>query len=183
MNRTIVNPIIKDEITFTQTASGTNGRTTCLLVKLMPGGGTPMHYHKNFEECFIVLDGELTLELKDSKIILLPGQEYTVSKREPHRFANESDREVNFTTIIRPASQGFEDALCILYGLARDQRTNDKGIPVNMLELSAVSSMSDMHQVGLPFFVKPLIALFATVAKITGVNKKLRAKYCNYSGL
>lgn len=179
MNRTIVNPVIKDEITFTQTSAGTNGRTTCLLVKLMPGGGPPMHYHKDFEECFIVLDGELTLELKSMKLLLKPGQEYTVEKHVPHRFLNESDKEVNFTTIIRPASKGFEDALCILYGLARDKRTNDKGIPVNMLELAAVSQMSDMHQVGMPFFVKPLISIFAVVARVTGVNKRLRAKYCS----
>lgn len=182
MRRTIINPVIKDEVTFTQTASGTNGRTTCLLVKLQPGGGTPMHYHRNFEETFIVVQGQLTLELKHMKLVLTEGQEYTVPKREAHRFVNESGSEVQFTTVIRPASKGFEDALCILYGLARDKRTNNKGIPLNILELAAVSNMSDMHQVGKMAMMNPLITLFAGIAWITGINKKLRAKYCVYSG-
>ena len=57
MNQTIINPVIKDQVTFTQTAAATNGRITTLQVTLMPGGGTPMHYHKNFSETFVVVLG------------------------------------------------------------------------------------------------------------------------------
>src|SRR5690348_15819824 len=70
MNHTIVNPILKDEVTFTQHANQTNGRITTLHVKLMPGGGPPMHRHRDFEETFIVLKGELTITLRGSTMRL-----------------------------------------------------------------------------------------------------------------
>lgn len=59
--KTIVNPVVKDEVTFIQTASASNGQMTVLSVKLMPGGGTPLHYHKNFAETFTTMQGELTI--------------------------------------------------------------------------------------------------------------------------
>ncbi len=65
MKATIINPIIKDEVTFTQTSASTNGRISTLQVTLMPGGGTPLHYHRNFSETFVVSEGELTLELSN----------------------------------------------------------------------------------------------------------------------
>lgn len=183
MSITIVNPLIKDEVTFTQTASATNGRTTAMLVKLMPGGGTPMHYHRNFEETFIVLEGELTIALKNRTLVLLEGQEYTVRKQEVHCFLNQSEQEVVFTTIIRPGSRGFEHALCILYGLAADKRTNSKGIPTSILDLAAVSKMSDMRHAGAGKALWPLITVFDLVARMTGTRKRLIKKYCNYSGM
>ncbi len=64
MERTIVNPVIKDQVTFKQTAKATKGSITRLEVTLMPGGGTPLHYHRNFSETFIVQSGTLTIQLK-----------------------------------------------------------------------------------------------------------------------
>lgn len=179
MTRTIVNPLIRDEVTFTQTAAATNGRITSLLVTLMPGGGTPVHYHRNFTKTFIVLEGELTMELKGRTFILGAGQDYVVAKKEVHRFSNQSDTPALFTTIIRPGSSGFENALCILYGLAGDKRTDSKGIPLNKLELAVISTMSDMHQPGTrAALLFPLLHVFAVIARITKVRKKLIAQYC-----
>lgn len=177
--KTIVNPLIKDEVTFKQTAAGTNGRITSLIVTLMPGGGTPMHYHRRFAETFIVLEGVLTIKLKNRTIRLTEGQEFTVDKNIAHRFENRSDKAVIFSTVILPGSTGFENALCILYGLARDKRTNSKGIPSNMLELAAISEMSDMHQAGAAALLSPVIKICATIARWSKVDKKLIAKYCS----
>ena len=179
MSITIVNPLIKDEVTFTQTASGTNGRTTALLVKLMPGGGTPLHYHRNFEETFVVLEGQLTIELRNRKIVLMEGQDYTVERMDIHGFSNQSNKETIFTTIIRPGSKGFENALCILYGLAGDKRTNEKGIPLNILDLAVVSKMSDMRQAGAGKALWPLITVLDMIARITGLRKRLVNRYCS----
>lgn len=178
MRKTIVNPLIRDEVTFTQTAAATNGRITSLLVTLMPGGGTPIHYHRSLTKTFIVLEGELTIDLKRRKIVLVAGQDYSVAKKEVHRFSNQSEKPVLFTTIIRPGSSGFENALCILYGLAGDKRTDSKGIPVNKLELAAISEMSDMHQAGAKWLLTPLLRIFSIIARITRVHKKLIAQYC-----
>lgn len=180
MNKTIINPVLKDEVTFTQSAAHTNGRITSLHVKLMPGGGTPLHYHNNFNETFIVLEGQLSIALRNETICLKEGEEYTVSKRQAHRFFNHTKSAVEFTTIIRPGSQGFEDALCILYGLARDKRTDDKGRPASIIDLAIISNMSDMHLPGAAILLSPLFKLLAFIGRINGVEKRLIETYCNH---
>lgn len=178
MYKTIINPVIRDEVTFNQTAAGTEGRVTTLIVTLMPGGGTPMHYHRSFTETFIVTEGELTIVLKKRSITLREGQEFTAEKYIAHRFENTSGKKVVFTTVILPASPGFEKALCILYGLAADNRTNDKGVPSSFLDLAAVSEMSDLRMAGTGMLFAPVLRLFAIAARIMGIDKKLIAKYC-----
>ena len=52
MKRTIVNPIIKDTVTFLQTSQESGGKITEGEITLMPGGGNPLHYHKTYSETF-----------------------------------------------------------------------------------------------------------------------------------
>jgi quercetin dioxygenase-like cupin family protein len=60
MKRTIVNPLIKDAVTFLKTAEETGGTESQLLLTLRPGGKNALHYHKS-SETFTALDGELDL--------------------------------------------------------------------------------------------------------------------------
>lgn len=178
MKKTITNPVIKDQVTFTQTAQDTSGRITSLLVTLMPGGGTPLHYHKNFDETFVVVEGVLTLRIGREIKPLYAGQKLTVQPGQVHRFSNETDMPVAFTTVIVPGSTGFEYALRILYGLAADGETDKKGIPRNIITLAAVSAMSDMHPAGAGRLISPLFGLFNRIAKQSGITNKLIDRYC-----
>lgn len=178
MNKTITNPIIKDQVTFVQTAASTNGRITTLQVTLMPGGGTPLHYHRNFSETFVVTQGMLTIVLEKKTITLEAGQKITVEKGQSHRFANRSSLPVVFTTIILPGSEGFENALRILYGLAGDQKTDKKGMPKSLLTLSVVSKISDMRPAGMGMLLAPLMGIFNFIARASGLHRKLIVRYC-----
>jgi len=178
MNKTIINPIIKDQVTFMQTAVATNGRITTLQVTLMPGGGTPSHYHRNFSETFVVVEGTLTITLKNKTISLAAGQKLTVEKGQVHRFSNESAAPVVFTTVILPGSEGFENALRILYGLAGDNKTDDKGMPKNLLALAVVSKISDMRPAGAGVLMAPFFGLINFIASVSGFHKKLLNRYC-----
>jgi len=178
MNKTITNPIIKDQVTFVQTAASTNGRVTTLQVRLMPGGGTPLHYHRNFSETFVVIEGILTIVLENKTILLSAGQKITVDKGQSHRFANRSSLPVVFTTIILPGSEGFENALRILYGLAGDQKTDKKGMPKSLLVLAVVSKISDMRPAGTGMLLAPLMGALQYIARLSGIHKKLIARYC-----
>ncbi|HEY8397532.1 MAG TPA: cupin domain-containing protein [Flavihumibacter sp.] len=178
MFETIVNPVIRDEVIFIETAEATNGRISTLQVKLMPGGGTPLHYHQHFSEAFIVQEGVLTITLEGRKANLQPGEKYVVQARQWHRFSNESDRPVSFITIMEPGSAGFENALRILYGLASDNKTDLRGIPRNPLALAVVSKISDMHVAGPRFILVPLFAFFHFIAQISGYKRRLIRRYC-----
>ncbi len=178
MQEKIINKIIRDEVTFMQTAKATNGRITSLQVKLMPGGGTPMHYHRHFSETFIVMEGTLTITLNDRTVLLGPGEKIVVEKGQLHRFSNRSAGPVRFTTTVLPGSEGFENALRILYGLAADDETDKNGVPRNPLVLAAVSIISDMWPAGPRVFIVPLLSLMNFLAILTGLRRRLLAKYC-----
>ncbi|MFT3704820.1 MAG: cupin domain-containing protein [Agriterribacter sp.] len=179
MNKTITNPVVNDQVTFTQTAKETGGRITALLVTLMPGGGTPMHYHKQFAESFAVVEGELTIWLNKEKMVLRQGHKYTVEKNVMHRFCNTSGLPVVFTTVIMPGSSGFEHALRILYGLAQDGATDSKGRPKSLKTLAVISKMSDLHPTGILRLFTPLFGLLNRQAEKEGCREALLRKYCS----
>lgn len=179
MKETIINPVIKDQVTFMQTAAASQGRITTLQVSLMPGGGTPMHYHKNFTETFVVIEGILTLKLNSSTIHLFPGEKYTVEIGQVHGFANGSSEPVVFTTVVSPGCEGFEFALRILYGLAADGLTDEKGLPKSLLALAVVSKISDMRPAGAGALMIPFFGLLNLIALLNGYKKELLRRYCS----
>ena len=97
MQRTIVNPIIKDPVTFLQTSEESGGKITEADITLMPEGGNPLHYHKTFSETFTAIEGELGLKLGNKEIkILKEGETHTVEPMSVHGFFNPADREIKF---------------------------------------------------------------------------------------
>jgi quercetin dioxygenase-like cupin family protein len=52
-------------VKFLVPSASTDGRTAVLELQEMPGFDTPWHQHKTFDETFYVLEGTLTLKLKD----------------------------------------------------------------------------------------------------------------------
>lgn len=180
MKETITNPLIKDQVTFIKTTRETAGALTEIEVELSPGGGTPLHFHKDFTEQFIVLEGELSIQLGKKLVkILRPGMAYTVRKMEVHRFYNATDKKVKFTTIIAPGSAGFENSLRILYGLAGDNLTNKKGIPHSIISMAVISNMSGMYLPGIFKLLSPLFNILAGIGCRKGIDKQLLGKYCN----
>ena len=179
MRRTFVNPIIKDVVTFLQTAEESGGKVTEAEITLMPGGGNPLHYHKTYSETFTAMDGNLGLKLgkKDTKL-LRPGETYTVEPMSLHSFFNPTDKEINFNVKLRPGHTGFENSLGILYGLAGDGLTNNKSIPKRLKHAAIIVCMSDMNVPGLLTLLYPLLKRMANKAKANGEEQKLIDKYC-----
>lgn len=143
--RTIKNPIVKDEVTFIETAQSSNGQLTCIEVKLAPSGGNELHFHDNFVETFEVLEGELTIKLEKTIFKLKKNETKSVSKNQLHYFKNTSVRPVRFLVKIEPANQNFEAFLAIMYGLARDGLTNKKGIPKSLWHIGVISAISETY--------------------------------------
>lgn len=69
--------------------------------------GPPPHVHREHEEAFRVLDGELTLDVGDRTLTLGPGDYAVVPRGMEHRPYNVSDAEVRFLFITSPALDGF----------------------------------------------------------------------------
>ena len=180
MKRTIVNPIIKDTVTFLQTAEESAGKISEADITLMPGGGNPLHYHKTYSETFTAIDGDLGLKLgrRDTRI-LSPGESYTVKPMALHRFFNPTNREIKFNVKLTPGHTGFENSLRILYGMAADGLTNNKSIPKSLKHTAMIVCMSDMNVPGVLTLLYPLLKRIANRAKSSGEEQKLIDKYCN----
>jgi quercetin dioxygenase-like cupin family protein len=179
MKRTIINPAIKDVVTFLQTAEESGGQVTEAEITLMPNGENPLHYHKTYSETFTAVDGELGLKLgRKGTRILKPGETYTVEPRSLHCFFNPTNNEIKFNVKLRPGHSGFENSLRILYGLAADGLTNNKSIPKSLKHTAIIVCMSDMNVPGLLTFLYPLLKRMAKKAKTSGEEQKLIEKYC-----
>ena len=180
MERKIINPVIKDTITFVQTSEESNGRVTELELTLMPNGNNFPHYHKTLTETFKAIEGPLGLKLKGDKIkILQPSETYTVPVNEVHSFFNPGNTEIRFNALLTPGHQGFENSLRILYGLAEDGLTNKRSVPKSLQHIAVIGSISDSHISGFMKILIPLFNFLAKRAKTNGLEKRLIEKYCN----
>lgn len=180
MKRKIINPIIKDTITFIQTSDETNATISELELTLMPGGANFSHYHKTITETFTAVEGNLGLKLAAGKVILLqPGDTYTVLPNQAHSFFNPGAKEIKFNVKITPGNKGFENSLRILYGLAEDGLTDKKSIPKSLTHVAIIGSLSDSYLPGMMSILSPVFKLLAKRAKKSGLERKLIEKYCN----
>ncbi|MES2284072.1 MAG: cupin domain-containing protein [Bacteroidota bacterium] len=178
MKRTIVNPIVKDTVTFLQTATESGGKITDLELTLLPEGGNVLHYH-NYSEKFTAIDGELGLKLgKKQTMILKPGESYTVPAMALHNFFNPTDREIRFGIQVVPGHQGFENMLRILYGLASDGLTDKESKPKSLTHLAIILCMAEINAPGLLTLMLPIFKIIAKKAKKSGEEQKLIDRYC-----
>jgi quercetin dioxygenase-like cupin family protein len=92
--------------TYTVTVSGdeTNGRFCVIDMHIPPGGGPPPHRH-DFEETFILLEGEMEATFRGKKSIVRAGDTLNIPANAPHRFQNISAKPVRMFCICAPAGQ------------------------------------------------------------------------------
>tara|TARA_R110002020_G_scaffold6321_7_gene26594 strand:- start:1761 stop:2261 length:501 start_codon:yes stop_codon:yes gene_type:complete len=75
-----------------------------LEITAEPRNGVPMHTHANEEECFVVVEGSLSLVNGAQKLTLSAGDVATVKRGTPHAWANLSDSKVRFLVIFAPGN-------------------------------------------------------------------------------
>jgi quercetin dioxygenase-like cupin family protein len=172
--RRYYHPGQKDYATFLQTSEETGGERTLIEVEVAPGGGTPPHYHKTYEERFELLEGELEVHVGGETRTLRPGEKATVPLNTLHNFRNPTDGPTTFLVELRPGSAGFEKALKAGYGLASDGR-NPLHHPYY---LAVLLGWSDMRLPGLFTVAEPLLRLLARRARRKGIDRELEARYC-----
>lgn len=180
MERRIYNPVQKDYVTFVKTASETGGASTLVEVELAPKGGVGLHFHKTYSERFEAIEGKLNVTLGKTEHELLPGQAATAERNVIHRFYNTTDQTIKFSVELRPGSTGFERSLQIGYGLARDGKTDKKGIPKNIFYLSLLLDYSESKLPGKYSLFEFVLKGFAKLARLLKYDKKLEKYYLTH---
>jgi len=96
--------LVGDTYTTLLTGKDTTGRFCLIDMHVPPGGGPPPHRH-DFEESFIVIEGEIEATFRGVKSIVGAGQTLHIPANAPHQFHNKSDRPARLLCICSPAGQ------------------------------------------------------------------------------
>jgi len=183
--RTIENPLTGERVTFLATAEETNGEYVRVRNETSAGApGVVMHYHLAYTEAFEVLKGRLDMCVgsKENHLVLAEGESVFVPLDTLHRFWNSSTEPVVFDVEIRPA-RNFEKAVRAAAGLAQDGKTNEKGVPKNILELALIYELSESFIVGIPLFLqRGIFGALARIARWRGYDPEF-SKYTKPDGV
>jgi quercetin dioxygenase-like cupin family protein len=96
--------LVGDTYTILLSGADTAGRYALIDMFIPPGGGPPPHRH-DFEETFILLEGELQATFRGSTSILRAGDTVSVPANAPHRFHNVSSKPVRLLCLCSPPGQ------------------------------------------------------------------------------
>jgi quercetin dioxygenase-like cupin family protein len=96
--------LVGDTYTITVTGEQTAGRFCVIDMHIPPGGGPPPHRH-DFEETFILLEGQMEATFRGTKSTLRAGETLNIPANAPHQFRNVSSEAVRMLCICSPAGQ------------------------------------------------------------------------------
>lgn len=93
-----------DTLTFLLKGEDTKNHVCLIDMFVPPGGGPPPHRH-DFEETFVVLEGEVQATFRGQKELVRTGETIHIPADAPHRFQNISDKPARLLCICSPAGQ------------------------------------------------------------------------------
>jgi quercetin dioxygenase-like cupin family protein len=93
-----------DTYTILLKGEDTGGRFCLIDMHIPPGGGPPPHRH-DFEETFVILEGELEATFRGVKQIVRGGETIHIPANAPHQVRNVSDKPVRALCTCAPAGQ------------------------------------------------------------------------------
>jgi quercetin dioxygenase-like cupin family protein len=96
--------LVGDTYTITVTGEETAGRFCVIDMHIPPGGGPPPHRH-DFEETFILLEGQMEATFRGQKSTVRAGETLNIPANAPHQFRNASGEAVRVLCICSPAGQ------------------------------------------------------------------------------
>jgi quercetin dioxygenase-like cupin family protein len=95
--------IVGDIYRFLATGDETAGRYAMFEAIVLPGGGPPAHLHTREDETFYVLEGEITFQIGEEKLVAGPGTFVNMPIGNPHSFKNEAQETAKMLISYAPA--------------------------------------------------------------------------------
>jgi mannose-6-phosphate isomerase-like protein (cupin superfamily) len=95
--------VVGDVYRFLATGEDTSGKYALWEAIVLPGGGPPPHVHSREEEGFYILEGEITFQVGDQRLVAGPGMFANMPVGTPHSFKNESGQPARLLISVAPA--------------------------------------------------------------------------------
>ncbi len=99
--------VVGDVYRFMATSEDTNGKYAMWEAIVPPGGGPPPHVHSREEESFYILEGEITFQIGEDRVVATAGTFANMPVGTPHSFKNESSQAAKMLISVAPA--GLEE--------------------------------------------------------------------------
>ena len=130
--------ILGEEVLVKLTNADTDGATAVFHLTVPPMSGPPLHSHSREDEWFYVLEGQITAEISDQRIILDAGDSAFSSRGTAHTYQNFGDARARMLVMVTPGDfhRFFEELSSLNKGLptpdlARtEQLMNEYGMEV-----------------------------------------------------
>ena len=157
----IDNPITGERLVFRQTGSETAGALLEADYFLKPSGAVAVeHLHPRQEERFEVVSGSVVFRVDGQDRRCGPGEVAVVAPGVAHKITNPDGEEAHLRIELRPAMRS-DLLLATLWGLARDARTNARGVPGLLQMATTVAEFRDEIYAARPPVVLQKIAAAA----------------------
>jgi quercetin dioxygenase-like cupin family protein len=95
--------VVGDVYRFLATGDETDGRYAMFEACVPPGGGPPPHIHSREEESFYVLEGEVTFQIGDDRLVAKAGTFANMPIGSLHSFRNNTDEVARMIISVAPA--------------------------------------------------------------------------------
>lgn len=171
--RRIENPVQGDRIIFKKTAEETGGELLEFDMFIDPvASGPPQHVHPNAVEQFRVLSGNVKARIGDEEYQFKEGDTFTVPEDTPHAWWNEGDEEAQVRVRLQPATR-MKEFLETWYGLAKDGKMNEKGLPsIWQLAITTQAYFDSVHLAKPPLIIQKIIfGTLSPISKLMGYSK------------
>lgn len=159
-----------ETITFTRSTADTNGEFVEMIVSLPASGdGPPLHRHVFQTEFFEAIDGKLGLDCAGKKLVLEPGQSFTVTANTFHCCYSVEGKAITFKAIFKPACN-IEYLLTEMFEASNRKKSKD---PSPFDACYILRQVKGEYYLGeFPIFVqKTIFPLIALVGKLFGLIK------------
>lgn len=176
----MVNPVSGERFVWRHTAASTGGEFAEFDLFLAKGAVVAApHVHPHQREDFRVESGAVDLQAGSRRERIEAGGERSVPPGTPHAWGQAGQAEAHVVVRLTPAlhSEDFFETFC---GLARDAKSNRKGLPRNPLQLAVLARAYRREFAPASGPGRVLIMLTRPLAWI-GRRAGLRSRYPEYS--
>ena len=95
--------VVGDVYRFMATGEDTSGKYAMWEAIVPPGGGPPPHVHSREEEGFYILEGEITFQIGEERVVATAGMFANMPVGVAHSFKNESSQPAKMLISVAPA--------------------------------------------------------------------------------
>lgn len=175
---TIENPVTGERAVLVESSRDSGGARTVMDLEVAPGGGPPAHSHDAHRERIDVLDGVMEVTVDGVTRRLGAGEHVVIEPGSVHAWRNaSSDRVLRFRGMHTPGNPGFEVALRVLFGLARDGEVRRSGLPRRFGDLALIFEWNQGLPAGPIRLLGPVAAWSARRARARGRAAELLRRY------